>query len=276
MKIHLNWFIYLLLVGGLSSCTPNYQQVGELRKKEPDQLRVVTYNVNWGKDGDVTITAPKKTCEAIRDTAGDIVLVQESTLFWQQYFKKEFAERYPYQLFKSQDHAGGFSVLSRFPVTTLHYQHSHIGWHPAWILRVNSPYGVIQVANIHLNPPLISEKKPHFALVPYFYTPQKRLKEIKYYLKLLKPNIPTVLAGDFNEDNNGWVTQFLNQNGFRDTRIKENQNEMTWHWSLGFIPFKRRLDHIFVNNFLSIMHSQVIYSGDSDHYPLEADLVIHH
>lgn len=270
MPNYLRWFIVLSIIFSMTSCSMKSPSAKRLQEKGGNQLRIMSYNVNWG-DNNFPITAPQKTSNTINSINADIVLLQEVTPFWQTYFKKHLSALYPYQLVKYDNNAGGLEVLSKFPISTEEYRYTKIGWHPGWILKANTPYGVIQVANLHLTPPLISKKKPYFALGPYFHTPIIRKKEISYYYQFIQPNIPTVIAGDFNEGSNGWVTQFLNQHGFSDAKLKMGQQN-TWYWNLGLISLQRKLDHIFHNQSFIETRAQVLHEGASDHYPLVVDL----
>ena len=265
------WFGLVLMLLILSSCYTRFFTRDLLYKKEKNQLRVVTYNVNWGEK-EFPVTAPQETTNAIKLLDGDIVLLQEATSFWQTYFKEHLTNIYPYQSFKSQGDAGGLAVLSKYPFTTQEYTQSAIGWHPGWIIDVDSPYGMLQVADLHLTPPLVSKANLNFGLGAYFSSPGIREKEIDYYYQFLRRNVPTIIAGDFNEEDHGFVTQFLNQHGFVDAQFKHGRHEFTWHWKIGFITIHRKLDHIFYNHWFKETRTQVYHGGDSDHDPLAVDL----
>lgn len=255
----------------LSSCSTHFFDTNSVQKKGKNQLRLVTYNINWG-ESNWPITAPQNTSNAIRRIDGDIVLLQEATPYWQTYLKEHLSTLYPYQLFKHMGNGGGLAVLSKFPVADQSYTHSSIGWHPGWIIDVNSPYGTIQVANLHLTPPLVSKNNLNFALGVYFSTPEVREKEIEYYYQFIHRSRPTIIGGDFNEGSNGFVTQFLTQHGFNDARCDQGQNDSTWSWTLGFITLHQKLDHIFYNEYFRVVKVFVLKQGDSDHFPLAADL----
>jgi endonuclease/exonuclease/phosphatase family metal-dependent hydrolase len=231
---------------------------------------VVTYNINWGQSN-WPIIAPQRSVEAIRLLDGDIVLLQEATSFWANFLKEQLSDLYPYQLYKPQDNGGGLAVLARYPVSHQRYVHSTIGWHPGWIFNVKSANGTLQIANLHLTPPLTNKKNLNFSLSAYFSSPEIREQEIAFYFQLIQPNIPTIIAGDFNEGDNGLVTQFLNQHGFSDVRFRAGRRESTWRWKLGFITVQQQLDHIFYDSSFLETNAQVYYSGDSDHFPLAVD-----
>lgn len=262
--------IYILILL-LSSCYTKPDRIEPIHKKKKGEVRVVTYNINWG-DKNFSITEPQKTLDAIKYIDGDIVLLQEVTPYWNYYLKAQLSEVYPYLLFKTDGKAGGLAVLSKYPVSGQQYIKSPIGWHNGWIMNVNSPWGVLQVANLHLTPPLINKANPSFSLSAYFSTPMIRKKEITNYYRFLKKSYPSIIAGDFNEDNNGFVTQFLNEHGYTDAKNRQSLFEFTWQWNLGLITLKRKLDHVFYNQSFIEKKAQSIRYGDSDHLPLVVDL----
>ncbi|MBL7479308.1 endonuclease/exonuclease/phosphatase family protein [Legionella bononiensis] len=266
-----NWFRIFIILLILPSCSAKFMGNDRVYKKNKNNLRIVTYNINWGKSTWL-ITSPQKTADAIKLLDGDIVLLQEATLFWKNYFQEHLSELYPYQLFKPKDDGGGLAVLTKYPVSNQEYTHSAVGWHPGWIFDVASPYGLVQIANLHLTPPLISKDNLNFNLSAYFSTPGIREQEMEFYYQFLRPSIPTVIAGDFNEGDHGLVTQFLNQHGFTDVQFKQGRKKSTWRWSFGLFTVQQQLDHIFYDHSFVETNAQVYYAGDSDHFPLAVDL----
>ncbi|RUR19664.1 hypothetical protein ELY21_03440 [Legionella sp. km535] len=271
MVFRRTWFQLFVILLILPSCSAKFMGNDRVVQKNINHLRIVTYNINWG-NSTWPITAPQKTVDAIKLLDGDIVLLQEATAFWQNYFKEHLSELYPYQLFKPKDDGGGLAVLTKYPVRDQQYTHSLIGWHPGWIFDVASPYGKVQIANLHLTPPLISKDNLNFNLSAYFSTPAIREREIEFYYQFIQPYLPTVIAGDFNEGTQGLVTQFLNQHGFTDVQFQQGKKKSTWQWRFGLFMVQQQLDHIFYNNSFIETNAQVYYGGDSDHFPLAVDL----
>lgn len=263
--------IWIIIIFFLSSCYLNFFNKDTFYKKEKDQLRVVTYNVNHGGK-EWQITAPMKTINALKLLDGDVVLLQETNAYWESYFHEYLAALYPYQIFKHDNHGGGLAVLSKYSILNQRYVSSMIGWHPGWIFDVHSTTGIIQIANLHLTPPLINKENPSFDLSAYFSSPQIREKEIRFYYQFINLNRPTIIAGDFNEEDNGFVAQFLNQHGFTDAQSNRGRQASTWRWHLGPFLLHRKLDHIFYNQYLAKGRVQVLQRGDSDHFPLAVDL----
>lgn len=265
------YLIFLFILPCLINCSGARQQHFTLMKKSPYTLRVATYNVNYG-GSNWPITRPQATAAAIEHTQADIVVIQEETPFWQHYFKQQLQHYYPYQLFQdSPKIAGGLGILSRYPITTKRYIQLPYAWHPAWFFYADTPLGKIQLLNVHLNPPLVNKTSMGFLFKAIFTTPSIRLREIKDYYSLLDKNVPTIIAGDFNEGNNGKAVTYLENHGFADVIQVFHLQGSTWIWHVGFLQFNERDDHIFYSSDLEATQFAVLYEGDSDHFPVYAD-----
>ncbi|KTD07047.1 endonuclease/exonuclease/phosphatase family protein [Legionella jamestowniensis] len=238
----------------------------------PDTLRISTYNINWGK-GPWKLTSPTTSMDALRQTNADIILLQETTPFWQEMLEKNFGKRYPYRYFQHHNNAGGLAVIAKFPCETIEYIHPQIGWHPIWIFKSDTSLGPIQFANLHLTPPLVNESSMGFMFHALFTSPPIRLQEIYHVKQCLQPEIPTIIAGDFNEGDNGGVVNYLRNQNFIDALNATQFKGYTWRWRIAILCFRERLDRMFSSPSLKPVNSEVIYDGDSDHFPLLVDFV---
>jgi endonuclease/exonuclease/phosphatase (EEP) superfamily protein YafD len=156
------------------------------------QLRLLTYNVNYGLAGDQTTVA------AIRDADADLALLQETNVAWEQAIRRALGDRYPAMLFKHRGGGGGLAVLSRRPIAEAEIIAPIAeGWFPAGRVVVDTAFGPLQALNVHLRPP-VSDGGSFVS--GHFTTPAVRLREIQSFVTKLKPALPTVIAGDFNEE----------------------------------------------------------------------------
>jgi endonuclease/exonuclease/phosphatase (EEP) superfamily protein YafD len=90
------------------------------------QVRVLTYNVNYGLAGDPA------TLAAFRDAGADLVLLQETTTAWERVLRGALSAQYPHMVFRHHGGAGGQGMLSRLPVRTVEfYPPAGDGWFPA-------------------------------------------------------------------------------------------------------------------------------------------------
>jgi endonuclease/exonuclease/phosphatase family metal-dependent hydrolase len=265
-----NWVYLAFLCLIVSACYSPFSRNEHCIKKPANDLRIATYNMNWGGNS-FSATAPKKTLEVLKHSNADIVLLQEVTPFWFNALKSNLSTMYPYMDFRNDAHAGGMAYISKYPINKAQYLRPPIPeeWHIGIILDVDSPMGAIQVLNLHLTPPLISKENPNFSIGPYFSTCQIREKEIDYFFTHIDKDKPTIIAGDLNEGDNSFVSYYLKQRGFLDAPTPD---EYSWQWDVGGFIAKRKLDHVFYNPFFKLDHQQIIHSGDSDHFPIVVDL----
>jgi len=244
-----------------------------LHAKINQQLRVATYNISDGEI-DWPITAPEKSLRAIQKLNPDILVLQESSLFWQLYFKKQLAKSYPYQIFKNWVPERGLAVLSRYPIKTTYYGLSYVSWYPSWIVDVFTPLGRIQILNVHLRPSIKTPTSMSFSLSAAVFTPRIRLKEIKFYNGLLAKNKPTIIIGDFNETgSSGLAVAFLRKLGYIDAEQRFDNHDYTWFWKVGCITLRHQYDHVFSTSNLIPTKVQILHEGDSDHFPVAVDFI---
>ncbi len=236
-----------------------------------NEIRVMTYNVNWG-EGYKTIQFPEKTLEAIKKSYADVILLQETTSDWEKKIRSSLAKRYKYIVFKHFPHAGGLAVLSKIPFKTVYYGETGVGWHPFWIIAFKFRGKPIQMVNLHLSPSLVAEGNPGIFAHALFTTGGKRRKEMQIIFKHLKLTLPTIIAGDFNEGKTGYAIKWLKARGFKDA-IEVSQNLLhTWEWDIGFLNFHDQFDRIFYNKKIHLINLQIVHWGDSDHFPVIANL----
>ena len=102
-----------------------------------------------------------------------------------------------------------------------------------------------------------------------------RRKEIAHIDSKLKPNVPTILAGDFNSVPGFSVTRYLAARGMIDSFpsvAPAGANGFTWHWPWRGTEMRQRLDYIFHTADVKTCSSKVIRSEASDHYLLVSTL----
>jgi endonuclease/exonuclease/phosphatase (EEP) superfamily protein YafD len=228
-------------------------------------LKVMTYNLNYGLAGD------ESTLEAIEHEDPDLVLLQETTAEWELAIRKHFATRYSHMAFRHCCLAGGLGVLSKSAFEELAYiEPPPGGWFPALHLRVQSPLGALQVMNVHLRPQ-IGDSGPNVGGVVsgQFTTPPIRRDEISRYLGYLEPGTPALIAGDFNESEDGGALNRLEGRGFKSALPQFNDDD-TWRWTTSVGKVSRRFDHIVYGPELDVLSAKVVGAGNSDHLPVIA------
>ena len=230
----------------------------------PANLVVTTYNVNFGLGGDLT------TLAALGATGADLVLLQETTPAWERAIRRSLSKRYPHMAFHHSAHwpAGGLAFLSRYPLEGLRLSPSRLGFFPAWRAVVQTPQGPLQVVNVHLKPPVSASGS---YVKGYFVTPKERKREMNGHLALIKPGLPTMVAGDFNEQSGGGL-KVLKDRSMVTALPRFAPSAKTWRWPVGSLVIRQRLDHIVYHpsSRLKCLGAKVISAGRSDHLPVVA------
>ncbi|NUP12699.1 MAG: endonuclease/exonuclease/phosphatase family protein [Polyangiaceae bacterium] len=273
-----------LLVFCLTACDIPLQQadgsmvpdtLGTARAHLSRTVTVVSYNVNFGlarcTDG-VTCTADAETLSVLRSLDADVILLQETTPAWEKVLRPLLAERYPYATFHdpSTSPASGIAAFSKFAIDADELLPSPVGWFPANRLVIDTAHGPLEVLNVHLRP-MVSESGSWIS--GYFTTDHFRRREIDAYLPKLASDLPTVIAGDFNEDTNGDAFGHLEDIGFESALAKADPQATTWRWQYASMPLSLRLDHVaYEKSAFELVSAEVVEAGSSDHMPVKVVL----
>jgi vancomycin resistance protein VanJ len=210
-------------------------------------LRLLTYNVNYANSD------PKASLDAIADADADVVLLQEVDAAWQQRLAKRFGKQYPHQIYRPHTRApGGLAVLSKREITREELLPSP-NWFPAERLVIDG----VQILNVHLRPQVDGGSW----IKGYFTTRSIRRKEIEAYWPKLAHDLPTIVAGDFNEAPEGRAVAFLRDHGLARVPTK---GPHTWHIE----PLEMDIDHVMIDGALAARDGKVLDAGSSDHRPV--------
>ena len=229
-------------------------------------LRLMTYNVNFGIAGD------GPTLAAIESGQADVVFLQEINKPWETSLRATFGAAYPHAVFYPRGGAGGIGVMSRLPIRAqqLIPREEGDGWFPALRLVLDSPLGALQVLVVHLRPP-VSDGGSFVS--GHFTAPAIHEKEIARFCQTLDRNLPTMVVGDFNEEEDGRAVDYLARGACGNRKMKSALPEFapdrpTWRWPTTFHTFERRLDHIVYDGRLEPLSVEVLDAGRSDHFPV--------
>jgi endonuclease/exonuclease/phosphatase (EEP) superfamily protein YafD len=232
------------------------------RAESKTPLRLMTYNVNYANPD------PDSALDAIDKADVDVVLLQEITSEWKKALEKRFETKYPHRVYRIHTRAaGGLAVLSKHEITAEElFASPNTGWFPAERLVVDSPMGAVQILHVHLRPAVDGGSW----IKGFMTTPPLRRREIESYWKKVAHDMPTIVAGDFNEDPTGSAIAFLEKQGL--TRVGTS-GPPTWHyvvWNRGTKAdlLKLDIDHVMVDDRLSAQTATVLDAGASDHRPV--------
>ena len=228
-------------------------------------LRLMTYNVNFGIAGD------GPTLAAIESGQADVVLLQEINKPWERSLRARFEATYAHSVFHPRGGAGGIGVMSRLPIRAQQLIATEgDGWFPALRLVFDSPLGALQVLVVHLRPP-VSDGGSFVA--GHFTAPAIHEKEIARFCEALDRDLPTMVAGDFNEEEDGRAIAYLARGACGNRTMTSALPQFapdrpTWRWPTTFHTFERRLDHIVYDGRLEPLSVEVLDAGRSDHFPV--------
>ena len=107
----------------------------------------------------------------------------------------------------------------------------------------------------------------------YLTTSPLRPDELSAFLAALQPELPTLVAGDFNEGTSGDAVSALHGRGFRSVLPEFVPEAKTWGWDVGSVHLSAQLDHIAASRELEPLSAKVVKGGRSDHQPVVATFV---
>jgi endonuclease/exonuclease/phosphatase family metal-dependent hydrolase len=264
---------------------------------------VLSYNVNCdGYNNDVV--------DAVLKANADLVCMQETHGAWEDLFSEfpAILEQYPHRIwFEPPPSAGpgGTAILSKYQITKSQLINNisdvNGSWFPQWIGIVNVAETLVHLAIVHLRPPL-DELGYQWSLSSPFTTNTVRVGECKYVLQTLfdqmcetqEPdgqihnNVPLLIVGDFNENDNGPSVSYLAANSGPKGFAELSPSFLFKDAVKSFLPsqiethrfpvpnfekkiLRSRLDHIlYSKRFLRCTGCVVIpgYENASDHMPV--------
>jgi endonuclease/exonuclease/phosphatase family metal-dependent hydrolase len=207
---------------------------------------------------------------AIAEADADVVCLQETTPEWERAVRQGLGKAYPYIRFHDERAAGGMALLSKWELEGLTFRRTEAGWFPACIATVNTPAGPVRVVSVHLRPP-VSDGGSFVS--GHFTAPAIHEKEIALFCQALDRNLPTLVVGDFNEEEDGRAVDYLARGACNNWRMTSAlplfaPDRPTWRWPTTLHTFERRLDHIIFDGRLEPLSVEVLDAGRSDHFPV--------
>jgi endonuclease/exonuclease/phosphatase family metal-dependent hydrolase len=229
-------------------------------------LIVATYNVNWGN------RALAETAQIILKSRADVVCLQETTPELERSLQRELWREYPNMLFRGNGGkflAERFGLLSKHPVRANRYVPAKHGIFGAWIFELTVGDQIVQLANLHLEPIRPPEPGKLLTIFKVFEeTEQIHAAEIGWIFEHLGPELPTVIAGDFNSLSIGAAPKYLRDKGFVDSFAAVNNSpdsQPTWRWPTRWLELSGRIDYIFHSPHFKTIDSRIDKETTSDH-----------
>ena len=249
-------FLAAMLIGMVVAKPP------QARATPKRALRLMTYNVNYGNPDLAS------TIAAIAKADVDVVLLQEITSEWKRALEQHFATKYPYAMYRIHTRAaGGLAVLSKLSIESEElFPSPNRGWFPAERLVLTTNEGPLQILHVHLRPAIDGGSW----IRGFMTTPPLRRREIESYWRNIVKDMPTIVAGDFNEDPSGSALAFLARQGL--SRVA-TEGPTTWRYQITSRGqtsdlIKLDIDHVMVDARLVARDGHVLDAGSSDHRPV--------
>lgn len=248
----------LLFFALMTAC----QSLRAHEKPTGDYFSVITYNINREP------THPQATIDTIAAADADVVILQESTPQWEAAITESLRDSYPHMQFRHYARGGGLAVLSRFEIEELAYIQSPAKKYPGWVIDVSTPAGKVQLLAAHLHAPV--NARGEFTLYDLLRRSKDRLREIETYTAALTPDRPTLVLGDFNENDTGQALRLMREQGYTNALSEFDRSSHTWSLLPGLPLITNRTDHILYSEQLYCFTSRVLNFGGSDHRPVYA------
>ena len=247
----------------LSRCAHATRTARPAPRGEPT-LRVVAYNLNYGLAGD------EETLATIAATDADVVFLEETSPQWERGLRATLGKTWPHQAYLHAPAAGGMGVLSKRPFQVKDVLPNPGAWFAALRVVTQTPLGPVQALVVHLHPP-VSEDGDW--VKGYFSSSPTRRAELERWLPALDADLPTLVAGDFNEGTSGDAVQLLERRGLRTVLPEFHPAAKTWRWPVGPLMLSAQLDHVAYDRRLEPLDARVAVSGRSDHFPVIAEFI---
>jgi endonuclease/exonuclease/phosphatase (EEP) superfamily protein YafD len=232
-----------------------------------DTFTVATLNVNAG------ISSPSDAIAAIRESAADIVLLQEPNPRLVSGLTNALAATYPYRTFTGPEHKLPYyidrlGILSRYPLESRFLPPAAEGAFGSQIAVVHLGDFDIQLANVHLEPPALPRAtQPFRSLRGFRESEDRKLRELKALFAELRPDLPTIVAGDFNALTGSPTIAAMLGRGMTDTHasLADAAPAGTWHEVIDGVPLSARIDYVFCDRTFTPVRTAVIPCPSSDH-----------
>jgi len=237
-------------------------------------VSVLSYNINFALARSRTCPRAARVLEAVRASRADVVLLQETTPAWEALLRP----LYPHQRWHHEpEGAGGSAVLSTWPVAPLRVLDLPTAvqgsvFRPV-VAEVDVPGGALSFVNVHLRPPL--ELNGSAGLSTARTTGAVRRGEAA---ELLRLSAPTVIGGDFNEQDGADALSVLAEAGYADALAHVPYRKETHRWPKFGTTLRKRLDHVLFDSARLRCDGCGVLSGyeegASDHQPVIARLSV--
>ncbi len=227
-------------------------------------LTVASYNVLYAlAEDDGRVDA--ETLERTTSLDADVLLLQETNAAWEKALRPRLSQRFAQCTFHSPKRhlPGGLAICVKGKLLEQEILPSPVGWFPAQRAVAETEAGRVQLLNLHLKPAVAS---PPEWVATHVRTRVDRAREVRELVPLLRPDLPTIVGGDMNEQPEGELFAHLAQAGFENALPRAGVRDATWTWAGAEPPLDFQLDHLaYGAGQLELESAAVLDGGRSDH-----------
>lgn len=219
------------------------------------RVKVLTY------DADDPEYLTPDIASLIREADADVVCVQEARRNWCREFSQQFRKEYPEQLFDDfwLDLNFGFgyskqpAFFSKYELRVIQYVPPvEKGWSNSWIVEAQTPAGPVRFANVRMG------------MLP---------GEVDAVLDVMKPQAPSIIAGEFLRENRNYAIRRANSMGYIDVLPRFDDKTPTWRVRQMLVHVAReQRDRILCSSHFEPVSARVLSTDKSDHSPVVAEL----
>lgn len=245
--------------------------------RAPDTLTIGSYNLLYlraaKRDGaNPADWADPDTLRRVASLDVDVLLLQEANEAWESAIRATLSDRFPHCSFHWPKRylPEGLGACSRHPLTDDTLLASPVGWFPAQRVRLQAPFGPVEILNVHLRPAVAG---PGNWMEVHLATRPDRDREVQAYLATLPAADARLVVGDFNELPEGDLFRTLAAAGFQSALPRAGERGATWRWEGAVPPLEAQIDHVaYTGSSFELVSAQVLAGGNSDHVPIVVTL----
>jgi endonuclease/exonuclease/phosphatase (EEP) superfamily protein YafD len=242
-----------LVVASAVSATPLLPYLplaAEQSVSVPATLRLLTVNVSFRQ------FSARRLLELVRESDPDVVVVQELTPHAERVLA-DLDTTFPHHHKFAADGPTGIGLWSRLPLESV--RTFALGRAPAIEGRVQTAAGIVTVIGVHLRAPVSSTRAA------------ARNQELRALAaSSVAVSGPLAVAGDFNiTPYSPYFVDWLEASGLTDTR-RGRTLSVSWPATLPWLGIP--IDHVAVNDGLTILSHRRLPHFESDHYGVLVEL----
>ncbi len=252
--------LILTAAGGCSARRSCFQNA-DAPSAPPGTIRVLTYNI-FIANPDLA-----KTAESILKEEPDVAILQEVTREQFPILAAYLTTRLPYSFLPESPQHNVVALFSRLPLRDLSYEPSRDGLNGFVFAQLDWNDRPLQLAGIHLDP-IRAWTCAYKLTLPFQLLHQGAVhqSELEQVFARLRPQTPTIIAGDFNSYASDAGTKFLEHRGFMDSLGAVcAEAAPTHHFNVLGLPFGGRIDFIFHDGSFRTVEGHIAPGEPSDH-----------